>query len=100
MLNVLVDPVAFLVLNGISPPPHWGVNTSTAQQEVPGTIPSSPLVISRDALVGRYLTSSVNISFNIPSSYSAADWLLTSTPGLFGLVPGWANPTGSSFSSC
>ena len=86
--------MAFLVLNGISPPPHWGVNNSVPQQDQAGNVPSSPLVVSQDAPVGLYLASSVNVSFNIPASYSAADWLLTSTPGLFGLVPGWANPTG------
>lgn len=26
--------------------------------------------------------------------YSVAEWLFTDRPGLFGLVPGWANPTG------
>ena len=94
VINVLVDPVAFLVLNGISPPPHWDVNNSVSQQDRAGNVPSSPLVVSREAPVGLYLASSVNVSFDIPSSYTAADWLLTSTPGLFGLVPGWANPTG------
>jgi len=94
VINVLVDPVAFLVLNGISPPPHWGVNNSVSQQDQAGNVPSSPLVVSQDAPVGLYLASSVNVSYNIPTSYSAAEWLLTSTPGLFGLVSGWANPTG------
>ncbi len=27
-------------------------------------------------------------------SYSYAEWMFTGKPGLFGLVPGWANPTG------
>ena len=94
VINVLVDPVAFLVLNGISPPPHWGVNNSVPQQDQAGNVPSSPLVVSQDAPVGLYLASSVNVSYNIPTSYTAAEWLLTSTPGLFGLVSGWANPTG------
>ncbi|KAL5288492.1 NOX5 family protein [Megaselia abdita] len=28
------------------------------------------------------------------NNYTTAQWLFTSTPGLFGLVAGWANPTG------
>lgn len=27
-------------------------------------------------------------------NYTLGEWLLTSKPGLFGLVHGWANPTG------
>ena len=69
--NILVDPLAFLLLNGAAPPPHWfgelSANTS---------IPSSSL------------------STSVPFSYTAADWLFTSAPGLFGLVSGWALPTG------
>ena len=88
---MLVDPVAFLVLNGLSPPPHWGINTT---HHPPPDTSSPPLVISSDAPVGMYLASSLNISFTIPASYTPAEWLLTSRPGMFGLVAGWANPTG------
>lgn len=28
------------------------------------------------------------------ANWTTSEWLLTSRPGLFGLVPGWANPTG------
>lgn len=28
------------------------------------------------------------------NNYTTSEWLFTSRPGLFGLIPGWANPTG------
>lgn len=28
------------------------------------------------------------------NKYSISEWLFTSRPGIFGLIPGWANPTG------
>lgn len=28
------------------------------------------------------------------ANYTLAEWLLTDRPGKFGLIPGWANPTG------
>lgn len=30
------------------------------------------------------------------ANYTITEWLLTARPGLFGLVGGWANPTGVS----
>ena len=69
MVNVLEDPLAFLLLNGASPPPHWY-----------GTDPNTSLP--------------TNSSLLPVNSYTAADWLFTSSPGIFGLVAGWALPTG------
>ena len=69
MVNVLEDPLAFLLLNGASPPPHWY-----------GTHPNTSLP--------------TNSSLLPVNSYTAADWLFTSSPGIFGLVAGWALPTG------
>ena len=67
VINLLVDPVSFLVLNNLSPPQHWAINTS---QSDPAS--DSPAWVE----------------------WTAWDWLMTSNPGLFGLVAGMANPTG------
>ena len=61
-----MDPVLFLQLNNIPPPPHWlNTNLTTTTED----LPDSP-------------------------QWTAWDWLMTSSPGVFGLVAGLANPTG------
>ena len=82
MTNLLVDPVAFLLLNNIQPPEHWDVNIT----HVPAM---SPLSVVMGDQVTDYSVTSDKVS-----SWSAHHWLLTSSPGLFGLVAGAANPTG------
>ena len=71
VINLLVDPVSFLVLNNIPPPQHWALNTSQSD-------PTSDPATESPAWV----------------EWTAWDWLMTSNPGLFGLVAGMANPTG------
>ena len=78
MSNILVNPVAFLLINNIEPPDHWDVNIT----RVPG--PMSPLQVAN--MTQEYMLTHDN--------WSAYNWLLTDQPGLFGLVAGWANPTG------
>lgn len=75
VMNVLVDPLAFLLLNGAHPPPHWH-----------GIFPNSTFRSN--------LTSNASLASLPYTSYTAAEWLFTSSPGVFGLIPGWANPTG------
>jgi len=77
VMNVLVDPLAFLLLNRALPPLHWYGGPPNA------TFSSN-------------LTSSTsNLMSSLPhATFSAAEWLFTSRPGVFGLVPGWAFPTG------
>ena len=66
VVNLLVDPLLFLQLNNIPPPPHWPTTNLTT---TPEDLPDSP-------------------------QWTAWDWLMTSSPGVFGLVAGLANPTG------
>ena len=80
--------MAFLLLNNIEPPPHWHVNITHVS-------PVSPLHVTR---VTSNVTDSVT-DFTVThaseaSAWTASTWLLTSTPGLFGLVSGVSNPTG------
>ena len=82
MSNLLVDPVAFLLLNNIPPPHHWDVNITHVSHR-------SPLHVSMSNVSDYRLDTSDTVS-----TWSGYTWLLTSTPGLFGLVPGVANPTG------
>ena len=77
-----MDPVAFLLFNNIAPPDHWEVNIT----RVPA--PMSPLHVSNVSY------SPPDYSYNVAASWTAYNWLLTDEPGLFGLVAGWANPTG------
>ena len=80
-----MDPVAFLLLNNISPPSHWHVN-------ITHVAPVSPVHVARaqpEHVPGFTVTHSSEAA-----SWSASTWLLTTTPGMFGLVSGLANPTG------
>ena len=63
--------MTFLVLNNIPPPQHWALNISQSDPASDST--SDPLAWVE---------------------WTAWDWLMTSGPGLFGLVAGLANPTG------
>ena len=79
-----MDPVAFLINNGIPPPEHWGVNITDVS-------PLSPLGVAAPAPAPAYTVTHVSPA---PATWTASTWLLTSAPGMFGLVPGLANPTG------
>ena len=63
--------MTFLVLNKIPPPQHWALNISQSD-------PASDSTSDPRAWV----------------EWTAWDWLMTSSPELFGLVAGLANPTG------
>lgn len=41
-----------------------------------------------------FSTKVVNDEIVNASNYTIVEWLFTSKPGLFGFIPGWANPTG------
>ena len=96
--NLLVDPVAFLLLNNIQPPDQWNVNIST----VTHVSNMSPLMSTNQSAVpkvfsGNESTMMMDLSVtrdSVTDTWSAYTWLLTSQPGLFGLVAGWSNPTG------
>ena len=86
--NIFVDPVAFLLLNNVHPPDHWEVNIT----HVPDTSLTSPLHLS-DTVNRTSPARDYNVD-SVASTWTAYDWVMTSTPGMFGLIPGVANPTG------
>ncbi|XP_023338172.1 NADPH oxidase 5 [Eurytemora carolleeae] len=98
-MNILVDPVGFLLINRVPIPEHWSSNISLSSPPVIALLPPPFLT------PGVNLSSSGNLAnpniidfdhqfFSIPENWTVWSWLLTSTPGIFGLLPGLANPTG------
>ena len=80
--------MAFLLLNNIEPPPHWHVN-------ITHVAPVSPLHVARVTSNGTDFVPDFTVTHaSEATSWTASTWLLTSTPRLFGLVAGVANPTG------
>ena len=115
-MNLLVDPLAFLLVNGAHPPAHWWVENlinlimiiiTHAQFFDLGSllVVAITFAYKLNLTIRRYgslpnstfppnLTSNSSLGSLPYTSYTAADWLFTSNPGVFGLIPGWALPTG------
>eukprot|EP00090_Calanus_glacialis_P005272 TRINITY_DN14088_c0_g1_i1.p1 TRINITY_DN14088_c0_g1~~TRINITY_DN14088_c0_g1_i1.p1 ORF type:complete len:1071 (+),score=285.92 TRINITY_DN14088_c0_g1_i1:327-3215(+) len=102
-VNIQPDPVKFVQLTA----PYWGNWTTLGYQPPPGceVVPNGSNLTqfcSPDAfLVPDGLTLDVNITHCeacldtvAGARWAYSDWIFTSQPGVFGLVGGYANPTG------
>jgi len=99
-LNVQPDPVKFITVQQSYywddyPAPFLGYHTPIGCKVIPGPGSNSTCQEISSALPDNLYRTQICVQdCSNGTQYSYADWMLTTTPGVFGMVPGIANITG------